>query len=113
MSEVKPGLGPNQAFIGVKGSRGKLNTPALLLDLDALEGNIAAMAAHTNAAGIKLRPHSTVATQTATEGSYLLPCSEGNLRLKPRPASRYKRVAEPQYRCNIRLNMSHHAQSAG
>jgi D-serine deaminase-like pyridoxal phosphate-dependent protein len=58
MSEANPGLGPNQAFIGVKGSRGKLNTPALLLDLDALEGNIAAMAAHTKAAGINLRPHS-------------------------------------------------------
>jgi hypothetical protein len=47
MNEVKPGLGPNQAFIGAKGSRGKLNTPALLLDLDALyllprsEGNLA------------------------------------------------------------------------
>src|SRR5262249_58969596 len=47
-----------QAFIGVKGSRGKLSTPALLLDLDALESNIAAMAAHTKAAGINLRPHS-------------------------------------------------------
>jgi 3-hydroxy-D-aspartate aldolase len=58
MSEAKPGLGPNQAFIGVKGSRGKLNTPALLLDLDALEGYFAAMAAHTRAAGINLWPHS-------------------------------------------------------
>ena len=35
-----------------------LNTPALLLDLDALDANIAAMAAHTKAAGINLRPHS-------------------------------------------------------
>src|SRR5499425_2735787 len=52
------GLGPNARFIGVKGSRAKLNTPALLLDLDALEANIAAMAAHTKAAGINLRPHS-------------------------------------------------------
>jgi D-serine deaminase-like pyridoxal phosphate-dependent protein len=58
MRDAKPGLGPNQAFIGVKGSRAKLNTPALLLDLDALEVNIAAMAAHTKAAGINLRPHS-------------------------------------------------------
>jgi len=52
------GLGPNAIFIGVKGSRARLSTPALLLDLDALERNIAAMAAHTKAAGIKLRPHS-------------------------------------------------------
>ena len=86
MNEVKPGLGPNQAFIGAKGSRGKLNTPALLLDLDALEGNIAAMAAHTKAAGFKLRPHSTVATQTASEGSYLLPRSEGNLASQTPPS---------------------------
>jgi D-serine deaminase-like pyridoxal phosphate-dependent protein len=51
-------LGPNAKLVGVKGSRARLNTPALLLDLDALERNIAAMAAHTKAAGVKLRPHS-------------------------------------------------------
>ena len=51
-------LGPNATLIGVKGSRARLSTPALLLDLDALERNIAAMAAHTKAAGVKLRPHS-------------------------------------------------------
>jgi 3-hydroxy-D-aspartate aldolase len=58
MGEAKSGLGPNQAFIGAKGSRARLNTPALLLDLDALESNIAAMATHTKAAGINRRPHS-------------------------------------------------------
>jgi D-serine deaminase-like pyridoxal phosphate-dependent protein len=52
------GLGPNEKFIGVKGARVRLNTPNLLLDLDALERNITAMAAHTKAAGLKLRPHS-------------------------------------------------------
>ena len=52
------GLGPNAKFIGVKGSRAQLSTPNLLLDLDALERNITTMAAHTKAAGIKLRPHS-------------------------------------------------------
>jgi 3-hydroxy-D-aspartate aldolase len=57
MGEAKAGLGPNRKFIGVRGSRAKLSTPALLLDLDALESNIAAMAAHTKAAGISLRPH--------------------------------------------------------
>lgn len=51
-------LGPNAKFIGVSGSRARLSTPALLLDLDALERNIAAMAAHTKTAGVKLRPHS-------------------------------------------------------
>src|SRR5215831_14272172 len=58
MADTSKSLGPNAKFIGVKGSRAGLSTPALLLDLDALERNIAAMAAHTKAAGIKLRPHS-------------------------------------------------------
>ena len=57
MAESK-GLGPNAKFIGVKGSRTQLSTPNLLLDLDALERNIAAMAAHTKTMGLKLRPHS-------------------------------------------------------
>ncbi len=39
------GLGPNAALIGQPHSRQALDTPALLLDLDALERNIAAMAA--------------------------------------------------------------------
>jgi len=54
----KTDRGPNEKFIGVKGGRLKLNTPALLLDLDALERNIAAMAANAQKAGINLRPHS-------------------------------------------------------
>lgn len=36
---------------------GQIDTPALVVDLDALEANIAAMAASTAAAGIALRPH--------------------------------------------------------
>jgi 3-hydroxy-D-aspartate aldolase len=55
---VKSDLGPNEKFIGREGGRMRLNTPALLLDLDALERNIAAMAAHAKKAGINLRPHS-------------------------------------------------------
>ncbi|MEP7270249.1 MAG: DSD1 family PLP-dependent enzyme [Acidobacteriota bacterium] len=39
-------------------TRADLTTPALLLDLDLFEGNIAAMAAFTKSAGIDLRPHS-------------------------------------------------------
>lgn len=54
----KTGLGPNEQFIGSEGTRAHLNTPALLLDLDGLERNIAAMAAHARKAGINLRPHS-------------------------------------------------------
>jgi 3-hydroxy-D-aspartate aldolase len=52
------GLGPNERFVGVKGSRLKLNTPALLLDLDAFERNLATMQKVTKAAGVNLRPHS-------------------------------------------------------
>lgn len=54
----KTNRGPNEKLIGVKGGRLKLSTPALLLDLDALERNIAAMAAHAKKMGINLRPHS-------------------------------------------------------
>ena len=34
-----------------------MDTPALLIDLDALERNIAAMAAHARAVSVALRPH--------------------------------------------------------
>jgi len=50
-------LGPNARFIGKPGSRAALDTPALLVDRDALERNIAAMAAHAHTAGVALRPH--------------------------------------------------------
>jgi 3-hydroxy-D-aspartate aldolase len=44
-------------LIGVVGGRARLTTPALLLDLDRLEQNIAAMAAHCRQVGVALRPH--------------------------------------------------------
>jgi D-serine deaminase-like pyridoxal phosphate-dependent protein len=44
-------------LIGQPDSRKRLNTPALIVDLDALEANIAAMAAFGRDAGIALRPH--------------------------------------------------------
>ena len=50
--------GPNEHLIGQPGSRGCLTTPALLIDLDALERNVAAMASYCRQAGIALRPHS-------------------------------------------------------
>ena len=59
MTEIRTiGLGPNERFIGIKGARAKLNTPALVLDLDALDHNIATMAAQARTARINLRPHS-------------------------------------------------------
>src|SRR5260370_27261664 len=45
-------------LIGQQGSRRSLNTPALVLDLDMLDRNIAEMAAFATAHKVKLRPHS-------------------------------------------------------
>lgn len=47
----------HQHLIGQQGSRASLNTPALVIDGDALERNIASMAAFTKAQGMALRPH--------------------------------------------------------
>ena len=49
-------LGPNEALIGEQGSRAALSTPALVLDLDRLERNIAYLAAYLGKAGHGLRP---------------------------------------------------------
>jgi 3-hydroxy-D-aspartate aldolase len=57
MIKVMANLGPNSSLINVPGSRRMLDTPALVVDLDALARNIAAMAAHARAVGVALRPH--------------------------------------------------------
>jgi D-serine deaminase-like pyridoxal phosphate-dependent protein len=44
-------------LIGQQGSRAALNTPVLVLDRDALDRNIARMAALVEQHGVKLRPH--------------------------------------------------------
>ena len=49
--------GSNRHLIGEADGRAKLNTPALLLDLDALDRNIERMAAHCRRTGQALRPH--------------------------------------------------------
>ena len=45
-------------LIGQQGSRRSLNTPALVLDLDMLDRNIAEMASFAKAHKVNLRPHS-------------------------------------------------------
>jgi 3-hydroxy-D-aspartate aldolase len=50
-------LGPNADLIGQAGSRARLCTPALVLDLAAFERNVAAMAAFCDEQGVALRPH--------------------------------------------------------
>jgi 3-hydroxy-D-aspartate aldolase len=54
---TSPTLGPNEPLIGKAGSRALLDTPALCIDIDAMERNIAAMAALCRAKNIALRPH--------------------------------------------------------
>ncbi len=50
-------LGPNQGLIGQPGSRHRLTTPALVLDLDIIERNLAALAGKAGEQGLALRPH--------------------------------------------------------
>ena len=47
---LSPPAQPGQSFA-------EIETPALVLDLDAFERNLVAMAAFTQAHGIRLRPH--------------------------------------------------------
>jgi 3-hydroxy-D-aspartate aldolase len=47
----------NEALIGRPGSRWRIDTPALVLDLEVLEQNLATMAALARERGIGLRPH--------------------------------------------------------
>lgn len=49
--------GVNAALLGKPGSRHRLDTPALVIDVEAMTQNIAQMAAHARAAGVALRPH--------------------------------------------------------
>jgi 3-hydroxy-D-aspartate aldolase len=50
-------LNPNSHLIGRPGSRGDLDTPALLIDVDAFERNIAKMAEYARTRRVQLRPH--------------------------------------------------------
>jgi len=50
-------LGPNARLIGAAGSRRNLATPAVVLDLDRFEHNLAAMARLCKKARLFLRPH--------------------------------------------------------
>lgn len=47
----------HRPLIGQQGSRAALNTPVLVIDRDALERNIATMAAFAREHGVVLRPH--------------------------------------------------------
>ena len=48
---------PDFELIGAAGSRYRVNTPALVLDLDAFDRNLNTMARFCESAGVQLRPH--------------------------------------------------------
>lgn len=50
-------LTPNAHMLGQQGSARALNTPALVLDLDAFDRNLTRMMVHCKQAGLDLRPH--------------------------------------------------------
>lgn len=54
---VRVGNGANTALVDAPNSRQRLTTPALVLDLDAFEANIARMAKIGQDSGLALRPH--------------------------------------------------------
>lgn len=69
-------------LIGRQGSRADLNTPVLVLDLDVLERNIAAMAKVAAAGGARLRPHAKthksvdIARRQIAAGAFGLCCAK-------------------------------------
>lgn len=52
-----PSLAFNHSLLGQAGSRRRIDTPALVLDLDAFDRNLTTMAALARERGIGLRPH--------------------------------------------------------
>ncbi|HVO15953.1 MAG TPA: DSD1 family PLP-dependent enzyme [Alphaproteobacteria bacterium] len=64
-------LGPNRRLIGVRGSRARLTTPALVLDLDRFERNLTAMARYCRDAGLELRPHAKTHKCSAIAGKQI------------------------------------------
>ncbi|HEX2494053.1 MAG TPA: DSD1 family PLP-dependent enzyme [Steroidobacter sp.] len=50
-------LWPNQHLLNRADARARLNTPALIVDLDALDRNIRALADYARSAGVNVRPH--------------------------------------------------------
>src|SRR5439155_25831137 len=75
-------LNLHQHLIGRQGSRADLNTPALIVDVGALDRNIAAMAAFAGAARLKLRPHakthkcSAIASRQIAAGAVGVCCAK-------------------------------------
>ena len=69
-------------LIGQQGSRRALNTPVLVVDLDVLEANIAAMARRAAAGGARLRPHAKthksvdIARRQVAVGAFGLCCAK-------------------------------------
>ncbi|MGZ3402512.1 MAG: DSD1 family PLP-dependent enzyme [Phenylobacterium sp.] len=69
-------------LVGQQGSRRALNTPVLVVDLDALTRNIEAMAAFAKRHGVRLRPHAKthksahIATRQMAAGAIGICCAK-------------------------------------
>ncbi len=57
MATRRNDLGPNEGLIGEADARQRLTTPALVLDLDRFDANLATMARLAEESGQSLRPH--------------------------------------------------------
>lgn len=77
----RPDVFPNEELLHVAGSRGRLATPALVLDLDAFDYNIERMARFAAGTGVELRPHAkshkslTVARRQLAAGATGISCA--------------------------------------
>jgi 3-hydroxy-D-aspartate aldolase len=72
----------NEALIGKAGGKALIDTPALVIDLDAYETNLAAMREMANARGVGLRPHAkthkgvTIARHQLERGAVGICCAK-------------------------------------
>ena len=80
-------LGPNAPLIGQQGSRSVLSTPALVLDLDRFERNIAYLADYLGDAGHGLRPVAKIHKSVEIAKRHLLPKAVRDHALQPKEFS--------------------------
>jgi 3-hydroxy-D-aspartate aldolase len=68
-------MNPPPAEIGVPVA--EVETPALIIDLDALDRNIAKMAEFASAAGVRVRPHAQVDCDCVAADRSRMPAERG------------------------------------
>ena len=79
---LSPEASPNYSLIGLAGSRNRLATPALVVDLEAMERNIARVASLSRERDVSIRPHvkthkcSEIARRQLAAGAVGLCCAK-------------------------------------